>query len=490
MDSCVPLPMEPKVLQEITEKAKDYALMHGICMRRKDAFDRDALHFAPFLLLPSAFPKGEFERACQLQTILNELMHKVAHDREFLIATLAQTVKVDEFTRRLVDIYNTVAQEGVAQNVSLGLFRSDYFLCCGKGVIQQVEFNSIASSFGGITSYLYKAHKFVLGELGRKDLLDRIPENNSLSGLSGAMLEAHKIYNQPKAVILFIVEDVTYNICDQKFHEFKIREMNPDVFVERKTLTEVANEGHLDNQKRLFVDGKEIAVIYFRCGYSPDQYPSEREWDARLMMERSMAIKSPSIHYHLAGTKKVQQELALPGTLERFCDDPEKIKSIKSIFTGLYTLDKGEEGDKSVAMAMKNPERFVLKPQREGGGNNTYGDDIPPFLESIKDSEERNAYILMDRILPPKTMNYVVRPGHEKAELKEVISELGIFGYVIGDQNRIISNHQVGHMLRTKLSHVNEGGVAAGLGALDSVFLVDVEKCCEAPCTDLDGCCQ
>ena len=27
-------------------------------------------------------------------------------------------------------------------------------------------------------------------------------------------------------------------------------------------------------------------------------------------------------------------------------------------------------------------------------------------------------------------------------------------------------------MLRTKLSHVNEGGVAAGLGALDSVLLI------------------
>lgn len=136
MDPCVPLPIEPKLLQEVTEKAKDYALMHGeftqlpcsrlsemegpwpivgICMRRKDAFDRDALHFAPFLLLPSSFPKGEFERACQLQTILNELMHKVAHDREFLIATLEQTVKVDDFTRRLVDIYNTVSAEGVAQ---------------------------------------------------------------------------------------------------------------------------------------------------------------------------------------------------------------------------------------------------------------------------------------------------------------------------------------------------------------------------------------
>ena len=41
-----------------------------------------------------------------------------------------------------------------------------------------------------------------------------------------------------------------------------------------------------------------------------------------------------------------------------------------------------------------------------------------------------------------------------------------------------MSNKQVGHMLRTKLSDVNEGGVAAGLGALDSVYLVDAESCC------------
>ena len=61
--------------------------------------------------------------------------------------------------------------------------------------------------------------------------------------------------------------------------------------------------------------------------------------------------------------------------------------------------------------------RYVLKPQREGGGNNVYGDDIRPFLkvntekwsypstmhpitnhQEIENSEERNAYILMDRI--------------------------------------------------------------------------------------------
>ena len=82
---------------------------------------------------------------------------------------------------------------------------------------------------------------------------------------------------------------------------------------------------------------------------------------------------------------------------------------------------------------------------------------------------------------PPKTTNYMVRPGAEPM-LTEVISELGIFGYVIGDASKIVSNHQVGHMLRTKLSNVNEGGVAAGLGALDSVFLVDIERCCSDVC--------
>ena len=36
---------------------------------------------------------------------------------------------------------------------------------------------------------------------------------------------------------------------------------------------------------------------------------------------------------------------------------------------------------------------------------------------------------------------------------------------------------QTGHTLRTKLSHVDEGGVSAGLGALDSVILVQDQPC-------------
>ena len=74
-------------------------------MRRKDAYDRDSLHFAPFVLFPSPFPKAEFDRSLELQPILNELMHKVAHDNEFLEKTLCKTIEVDEFTGRLFKIY-------------------------------------------------------------------------------------------------------------------------------------------------------------------------------------------------------------------------------------------------------------------------------------------------------------------------------------------------------------------------------------------------
>lgn len=300
-----------------------------------------------------------------------------------------------------------------------------------------------------------------------------MPENNALAGLCDAMVEAWKIIGNPKAVILFIIEDVTYNICDQRFHEFYIRETYPHIRVIRKTLTDVFNEGKLGPKKELIIGNDEVSVVYFRAGYEPGHYHSQNEWDARLLIERSFAIKCPSIHYHLAGTKKVQQVLALPGVLKRFLPDEQKIKRVEEIFTGLYSLDNNEKGEENVKIALADPENFVMKPQREGGGNNIYGQDIPEALSKMSDTE-RAAYILMRRIFPPISRTYMIRPGNPiPNDVVDLVSELGIFGAVIGSKNKILYNKQCGHMLRTKLSNANEGGVAAGLGALDSVYLTD-----------------
>lgn len=93
-----------------------------------------------------------------------------------------------------------------------------------------------------------------------------------------------------------------------------------------------------------------------------------------------MAIKCPSIQYHLAGTKKVQQALAIPEVLKLFIDDDATISDVLGIFTKLYSLDMNATGDAAVALALTCPEYYVLNQQREGGGNNVYEANIPNAL--------------------------------------------------------------------------------------------------------------
>ncbi|CAH0696373.1 unnamed protein product [Spodoptera exigua] len=474
--SCIPLPIEHKTLVNVIEKARDWGLMHGVAMRDKKHFNKDVIQVAPFVLLPSPFPRTEFEKAVELQPILNELMHKVAHNNEFLEHTLQNALQVDEFTKNLYDIWVKVRNEVITQSVSLGLFRSDYLMQNKEhNKIKQVEFNTVASSFGAMTSFLPTMSRYILRQLGHTELIKNMPENKALSGLCSGITDAYDLFGVPDAVVLFVVEEVSYNICDQRFHEFEIAEKRPDIMIHRKTLNEIYEETTLNDKKQLILDGRPVAVVYYRSGYEPAQYPSQREWDARLRVERSTAIKCPSIQYQLAGTKKVQQALASPGVLEKFMGSGANTARVRDIFTGLYSLDFDENGERAVEMGLKDAEKFVLKPQREGGGHNVYGAEVREALQRMRHSRERAAYILMERILPPLVQGYVIRPGAAMPPpVVDLVSELGIFGVIIGTSDKIFHNRQVGHMLRTKLADADEGGVAAGLGALDSPYLVDM----------------
>ncbi|XP_047506359.1 glutathione synthetase-like isoform X1 [Pieris napi] len=486
--SCIPLPLDNKALSNVVEKAKDWALMHGVGMRDKAHFSKDTIQIAPFVLLPSPFPRTEFTKAVDLQPVLNELMHKVSHDDEFLEKTLQNALEVDDFTAKLYNIWIKVREEGITQPISLGMLRSDIMLesrCphtenqCAKHTPycswKQVEINSIASGFGHLGPVSREIQSYILRQLGHGELIKNMPENRALSGLCSGIIEAYDMFGVPSAVVLFVVEEVSYNICDQRFHEFEISEKRPDIMIYRKTLNEIHEEAELNDKKQLVIEGRPVAVVYYRSGYEPAQYPSQKEWDARLRVERSSAIKCPSIHYQLAGTKKVQQALAAPGALERFVAEGELRARVRDIFTGLYSLDFDDSGERAVEMAIADAERFVLKPQREGGGNNLYGADVKEALLRMRHSRERAAYILMERILPPLISGYVVRPNAAvPPSLCDLVSELGIFGVIIGSKEKIYSNRQVGHMLRTKLADANEGGVAAGLGALDSPYLLDL----------------
>ncbi len=55
------------------------------------------------------------------------------------------------------------------------------------------------------------------------------------------------------AAILFVTEDKSFNIGDQRLLEFEIQEQNPQVRVVRRTLTEIGNQGDLDDESRLIM---------------------------------------------------------------------------------------------------------------------------------------------------------------------------------------------------------------------------------------------
>jgi glutathione synthase len=113
---------------------------------------------------------------------------------------------------------------------------------------------------------------------------------------------------------------------------------------------------------------------------------------------------------------------------------------------------------------------YVLKPQREGGGNNIYGSAIPDFLKTVPEAHW-NSYILMELIRAPAVNNFILRNGN--IEKGRVISELGVYGTCLWNQQtgQVMRNENAGWLLRTKGEESEEGGVAAGYGCMDSVSL-------------------
>lgn len=67
--------------------------------------------------------------------------------------------------------------------------------------------------------------------------------------------------------------------------------------------------------------------------------------------------------------------------MEKFLSNPKEVELIREIFTGIYSLDFDQFGNEAVELALREPEKFVLKPQREGGGNNIYGLDVKRKME-------------------------------------------------------------------------------------------------------------
>jgi len=494
-------------------------------MKRLKEAESEITH-VPFSLFPNSFSQREFLRAVELAPLFNTLVDKIACDQDWLLETLQPVFVNDPFTARLAQLF----KDSPIQKIRLGIHRSDYMLHL-DGKILQVELNTIASSFGCISALTSLLHQSMLNEFldmklnpqSRTVILEmlanigalpnitsfpdsagfNLPENSRCcENLASAISIAHSEYQKyclvmdddkdiqrNQSVVIFVVQNHEGNIFDQ----FLLQESLVDkhqIQIRRMTLAEIAKHAIIDNATgKLFIsleDGNnvEVSVIYFRAGYTPTDYPSEDEWEGRRKIEAAWrCVKCPTLGYQLAGSKIVQQRLSDEGEVERFLTSSASLK-VRSCFTELYSLSPStrrtsEHLGSLISRVIEEPNDWILKPQREGGGNNIYDSCLSQTLQN-GNATELASLVLMKKIKPVSQQALLVEAGQVK--VTDTVNELGVFGtYLVVDSSsptqeketsRVVLNEHAGHLLRVKPSSMREGGVATGYAVLSSPVLI------------------
>ncbi|TDL19686.1 glutathione synthase [Rickenella mellea] len=516
-------------LEHLTNLATTYALSHGLLYLPPHPpsgappptqAPSSAIH-APFSIFPSPFPRTLFEKAQRLQRAYNSDGAEVGAGR------------VDEFTGELWKIWKSLRDEGIEQELQLGIFRSDYLLHASDEsqpmLLKQVEFNTISSSFGALSERVSALHNYLYASTGYFNSSpylkpENFPPNRTTAAVVEGLVAAHYAYGVKDARILFVVQAGERNVFDQRWLDYELLEKH-GIHIIRQTLPELASSAHLSPTRSLLIsdspqsppNATEISTIYFRAAYTPTDFPTPEHFSTRALLERSRATKCPSIQLQLAGGKMVQMALTKAGVLERFLNGDgdaqadgmfafgeEEVREVRESWMGMWRLGDnppaGSATPSGMERAAMNHANLVLKPQREGGGNNVYKSSILPFLETLPE-REREAWIAMELIEPPVSVGgWLVRAGSTGSSAtgptggggavkSDIVSELGIFGWalfgpgqvggaaqtkdVAKNSETMMRTGEGGWLVRTKGRESDEGGVAVGFSVLDSVVLID-----------------
>lgn len=291
---------------------------------------------APISILPNPYPAKAFNSVQQAQLIWNKLIDKLSRDKEFLMKELSVVAQADEnFTLRLLNLFETIPESVLSSQIQLGILRSDYMLdksSDGTYKPLQVEINTISTSLMGLSENLKNFHhtflkryghsseilnyaqEFILpfaSEIDTAKLHERILENDSCRKSASVIAAAHAAYSKGmlvddesyEKVVLFIVQPNEKNVRgnsifmlyrsyasfivlfnanlqqgDQRALDLELLKAH-GVAAEFATFHEVAQFTIFTADGRLLFKRsgalQEISVVYFRGGYTPNDYTSE-----------------------------------------------------------------------------------------------------------------------------------------------------------------------------------------------------------------------
>lgn len=158
-------------LSTLVRCVRDWQCQHGSLLLVPPTPGKNIARPIGATLFPSNFPKRCYEEACKLQPIFNKLYAAIAEDEEWLFESLKELIKnPNSMAKILWEIHSAIKEDGYVQDLSLGIFRSDYMLHASDGndrgedremplEIKQVEFNAYSVAGGAHGNRISDMHR-------------------------------------------------------------------------------------------------------------------------------------------------------------------------------------------------------------------------------------------------------------------------------------------------------------------------------------------
>ncbi|WP_027389960.1 hypothetical protein [Chrysiogenes arsenatis] len=427
----------------------DMAITYGLL--KYDTHDQ--LSHMPIVLDPYLVSQLNIDTMKNSSQIYADLLMTLP--QAFLEKYLEPLLLNDPFINVLLRILRSSPENAQPYRQAIG--RNDFFIA-SSGTPKQVEFNTVSVSFPMMSECMVNFHTF----LESTKAISRLPlENPIAKEITQCFLDMFQYYAFPNSVLLMVVQPNERNIFDQLAIE-KLLFRQAGIRAVRATLEDIGRYGIL-RHGHMYYNNFHVGVAYFRAGYAPEDYQSEEAIQGRILLENSDAIKIPDMQYQLAGMKVIQAVLTDESILQSHlsCNQSREYLAATSVYT--RPLDNKDAYEK----VFRHPDNFVVKPQREGGGNNFFGTAISSLLNDP--SIDFSTYVAMERIHPELhnaqlVINNKVQPPVPCA------SEIGWYTLTHA-MHGAINTDIAGYLVRTKPATENEGGVCAGYAALNSLTL-------------------
>ena len=425
----------------------------GLIEKMKDI----GVKHVPISLTPSPIPKNLFEKIFFYQIAFNKIYNKLSNDQAFIEKTLEPISSKDNHIQKLLEISKKSISNEKRQKIKLSFFRNDYVLDKDQKFLFLKEFNTNCSNFEfSFTNILlnffdYYSQKYKKDFSKYKEKNVEIPQNkgNEIEKFTDAIIEAIKLafpQDYKTSSILFIVNE------NQNKYDFHLENLRNELYNKHEIrsckllLNEVNTKITKDEEGNLLKDGNKISLVYFNS-FDKNDFKDEESYKALELIELSKAIKVPDVNTYLSSLKIFQYYLSKPDIIMHYNHNELIINDILRFFGGIYYLpDKSKEERNDLIEKIKaSPDNYILKTKEEKTGEN-----LKQIINSIGEGDlpdELVNGIIVEKYNPPEHESVIIKD--ENSKIEKVISEYGIYGIILMNDNNLVINKSVSFLIKT-----------------------------------------